>query len=81
MDKIEKFLKKLSPKEQEMFLLLMLQLQADYTKVPQLKAISGQKKMFRIRVGKYRIIFKVKQAKKVEIIRITKRDDRTYKGL
>lgn len=80
MNRIEKFLKKLTEKEQEVFFLLMFQLKKDYKKVPHLQKITGKKGLFRIRVGKYRLIFKIRN-KKVDIIRITKRSNRTYKNL
>ncbi len=80
MNKIEKFLRKLNEKEQEVFLLLMMQLKTDYKKVPNLIKLKGFKDLFRIRVGRYRIIFEVTPAK-VEIRKITKRDERTYQDL
>ena len=80
MDKIKKFLKKLNKKEQEVFYLLMLQLNKDYSKIPNLKPLRDKKNYFRIRLGRYRLIFKVdKVQRQIEIKKITKRDDRTYK--
>ena len=79
MNKIEKFLRKLSNREQEAYLLLMMQLKKDYTKIPNIKKLNGYKNMFRIRIGRYRLIFLIDK-NKVEIIKITKRDDRTYTG-
>ena len=79
MNKIEKFLRKLSNREQEAYLLLMMQLKKDYTKIPNIKKLIGYKNMFRIRIGRYRLIFLIDK-NKVEIIKITKRDDRTYTG-
>lgn len=80
MDQIEKILKKLSKKEREAFLLLMFQLKKDYEKIPGIKKLSGYKNIYRVRVGKYRIIFKSKD-KYAEIIRISKRNEQTYKNL
>lgn len=80
MDKIEKFLRTLRKKEQEALLLVMLQIKSDFRKIPHLKALSGKKGWYRIRIGRYRIIFTVEKDK-VEIRRITKRDENTYRGL
>lgn len=79
MDKIEKFLRKLSVNEREMFVLLMLQLKRDYKKVPGVKKLQGKKDLYRVRVGVYRIVFAV--GKQVKIIRISKRSENTYKRI
>ena len=81
MDKIDKFLRSLSSKDQEAMLLLQEQLKRDYRKIPGIRTLRGMKGWFRIRMGDYRIIFAVDAAKKVEIRRITRRNERTYKGL
>ncbi len=82
MDRIQKFLRKLSAKEQEAILLLMQQLARDYRNVPGIAALQGMKGWFRVRMGRYRILLVVDQrSKKVEIRRITLRNERTYKGL
>jgi len=80
MNKIEKFLRKLTKKEQEAFFLLMNQLNKDFSKIPGIKKLQGKKNYYRIRVGRYRLIF-VAENNKVEIVRITKRDERTYENL
>ena len=58
MNKIEKFLKGLNKKEKEAILLLMLQIQKDYKKVPGLIKLTDYQDLFRVRIGQYRIIFK-----------------------
>lgn len=80
MNNIEKFLRKLSKKEQEVFMLVFLQLKKDYSKVPHVKPLQGMKGWFRVRVGRYRIIFSV-TAGQVGIQRIRKRDEQTYRNL
>lgn len=80
MNEIEKFLRKLKKAEQDAFLLLFEQLEKDYTKVPGVKKLVGKKNLYRIRMGKYRIIFLVGK-KSLEIIRIKKRTEGTYKNL
>ena len=82
MDKIAKILKALSPKEREAVLLLMQQLKQDYKKIPGVKPLKGMKGVFRIRVGRYRIIFTVdSKSKQTEIRRITRRNEHTYKNI
>ena len=80
MDKIAKFLKILNQKEKEAVLLVMLQIKKDFTKIPGFSKLIGYKNLFRIRVGRYRLIFKITK-KETEIVRITKRDENTYKNL
>ena len=80
MDKIEKFFHKLSKKEQEAMLLLLQQISSDYTKIPGLLKLQGHNHLYRVRMGNYRIIFKIIGNKK-EIIRISKRNEKTYKNL
>lgn len=79
MDKIQKFLKGLTTKEQEVILLILVQITKDFTKLPGLIKMTGYENLFRVRVGRYRIIFKVEN-RKAEIVKITKRDDQTYRG-
>lgn len=82
MDKIQKLLASLRKKEQEAMLLLLEQLRMDYRKIPGLAAIKGMKGWFRVRLGKYRIIFFVDPASgAVEVRRVTKRNESTYKRL
>jgi len=80
MDKIEKLLWVLSSIEREAMLLLMEQLQKNYRKVPGLRALHGMKGWFRVRMGSYRIIFTVDpESNEVEIRRVTRRNEETYK--
>jgi mRNA-degrading endonuclease RelE of RelBE toxin-antitoxin system len=82
MDEIEKFLRRLSAKEQEAMLLLLQQLKKDYRKIPGTKALIGMKGWFRVRLGSYRIIFTANpQTQNIEIRRITRRNEKTYKRL
>ena len=82
MDKIEKLLRRLSSKEQEAMLLLMQQIKRDYRKIPGIQALQGMKGWFRFRMGQYQILFTVDtKTKIVEIRRITRRNEKTYKRL
>lgn len=80
MDKIEKILRKLSKKEQQVLILLMIQIKKDFTKIPGLIKLTGYINLYRIRIGRYRIIFK-KTPQNIEIIKIGRRNDQTYKNL
>ena len=80
MNEIEKFLRKLRKNEQDAFLLLLEQLEKDYAKVPGIKKLVGKKNLYRIRMGEYRIIFLVRK-EGLEIVRIKKRTEGTYKNL
>jgi mRNA-degrading endonuclease RelE of RelBE toxin-antitoxin system len=80
MDKIQKLLRKLKEKEREAFLLLMLQLKQDYKQVPGVRKLTGTKGLYRVRLGGYRLIFKVTR-NDIEIVKISKRDEQTYKNL
>lgn len=82
MDKIQKLLAALSPKEHEAMILLMQQIQTDFRKIPGLKALKGMKGWYRVRFGQYRIIFLVdSQTKEIEIKRISRRNENTYRHL
>lgn len=80
MDRIEKILRKMRRKEQEAMLLVMMQIKKDFRKLPNLKPLTGMQNWYRVRVGRYRIIFLVEHGQ-VEIRKITKRDDQTYRHL
>ena len=80
MDRIEKFLRSLSKSEAKIMQLLLKQIISDYRSVPDLKPLKGHKNMYRIRVGKYRIIIKIVE-RQVLIVKIGKRSESTYKDL
>lgn len=81
MDKIQKQLQKMGAKEQEAYALLLEQLQKDYRKIPGCIALKGKKGMYRVRIGQFRVIFVIEKGRQPEILRLTKRDENTYKGL
>lgn len=80
MDKIEKLFRKLTKKEQEAMFLLLRQLKIDFSKIPGLIKLTGHQNLYRVRMGNYRIIFKTTQ-KDIEIMKITGRNEQTYKNL
>jgi mRNA interferase RelE/StbE len=62
--------------------LLTLKLTPLPVKEYDLKKISGTDNIYRIRISDYRIIYAVYWDKKeINIIRIVRRDDRTYRGI
>lgn len=81
MNAIEKLLRKLRSKERDAMLLLMYQLKLDYKAVPGIQALVGKKNHYRVRIGNYRIIFTATDNGETEIIRVTKRNEKTYKDL
>lgn len=82
MNKIEKFLRSLNAKEQQAMLLLLGQLKRDPFKVPGITALTGFRGLYRVRMGRYRIIFFVDPATGFfEVRRIARRNEKTYKNL
>lgn len=80
MDKIQKFIKSLNAKEREAILLIMMRIKQDFHSIPGLMKLSGYQDLYRVRVGRYRIIFRINEFAN-EIVKITKRDEQTYKNL
>jgi len=80
MDKITKFLNSLNDKEREAVLLVLLNIKKDFRKIPGIVKLSGYQDLYRVRVGRYRIILRISQNAS-EVIEITKRDEQTYKDL
>ncbi len=80
MDKITKFLNSLNDKEREAVLLVLLNIKKDFRKIPGIVKLSGYQDLYRVRVGRYRIILRISQNAS-EVIKITKRDEQTYKDL
>lgn len=82
MNKIEKFLRSISRKDRDAILLLIDLLEREPEKVPGVIALTGKSGLYRVRLGPYRIIFyRDPKTKKVETKRISRRNEKTYKGL
>ena len=78
VDRIDKQLKKLSPKQRIAFQKLIEQIQAgDLQKLDVVKLI-GYVDVFRVRKGEYRIIFR-KLENEIKILAFEHRSDSTYK--
>ena len=80
MKKIQKIINKLSLNRKIAVLKLIEQIFSDYKKIPSLIPLRGRRGWFRVRVGKYRIIFSDTEDG-IEIESISKRDERTYKDI
>ncbi len=82
MNRIEKFLRSLSAKERHGILLLFQQLQSDPFKVPGIIALKGFKGLYRVRIGRNRMIFFYDPASKIfEIRHVGRRNESTYKNI
>lgn len=58
MDSIQKFLKKLSPKQQQILSEILSDIIADTIKKYDVKKLTNETDIYRVRVGQIRIIFK-----------------------
>ena len=74
---LEKFLAKVSPKEKKLLGKIIEKIITRNFIDLDLKKLTGQENIFRIRKGVFRIIFKITKAG-VKIITITRRNDTIY---
>lgn len=79
-DKIQKLLAKLTPKEREIVKLLILRVKLDDTVGLNIKQLTGYSDLFRVRKGRLRIVYR-KNTNEFRIIRIDRRNEKTYKDL
>lgn len=79
MDKIEKALQKLSPREREAIRRLLEQLNHKAYKGLDIKKLQGYENIFRVRKGNIRIIYQQEDNGKVRLIAIERRREDTYK--
>jgi len=77
MDKIEKILAKLSASEKSILRsILLLIKKGDFTRLD-VKRLKGQSNIFRVRKGKFRIIY-YQSDSKIKILSLERRSDNTY---
>ncbi len=82
MNRIEKFLRSLPRKEKLAVLLLLQQIKKDPFKVPGIVTLQGFKGLYRVRMGRNRIIFFFdSKSKTCEIKHVGRRNEKTYKKL
>ncbi len=78
MDRISKFLKKLSPKEQQAIADVIVRVLAKNFSHLDVKKLRGEENIFRVRKGDIRILFQ-KTEDDIHILFIERRSDTTYK--
>ncbi|PIR55547.1 type II toxin-antitoxin system RelE/ParE family toxin [Candidatus Peregrinibacteria bacterium CG10_big_fil_rev_8_21_14_0_10_36_19] len=81
MNEIEKFLRSLNKKERQIFIIIMEKLQSGVLDLPGIKKLHGKNSSYRLRIGKYRIIFIINSKKEVEFVKIGKRNENLYKNI
>lgn len=79
-DKIKKLLAKLSSRERDTVKLLLLRIKLDDTYGLDIKRLQGHADLFRVRKARLRIVYR-KNAQDFHIIRIDRRNEKTYKDL
>ena len=77
MDKITKFLKKLSKKEQKTLGYIVDQVSRGDISGLDVKKLKGEKNIFRVRQGNLRLIF-LRIKDEVRVISVGRRNDNTY---
>ncbi len=78
MRKLEKFLKKLTPKEREAVVLLLEGIISRQWEQLDLKRLTGHKDVYRVRKGNTRIIF-LDEGGEIRILSIGRKNERTYR--
>ena len=78
MDRISKFLKKLSPNERQTIADVIVRVLAQDLSRLDVKKLKGEEGLFRIRKGNIRIVFQ-KTEKEIFILCVERRIDTTYK--
>ncbi len=79
MDRNEKFLKKLSDREFANLSKTLKLIKLGETKTLDIKKLSGHSDVYRVRNGQIRIIF-LANREKIDILEISRRDDKTYRN-
>lgn len=80
MDKIEKALKKLGEKEKEIVKDILDKLEKGNLLGLNIQKLKGREDFFRIRKGDIRIIYRRTEAKKIFILAIERKSEKTYKN-
>lgn len=78
MDRLFKFLNKRNKKERLLLIATLDSVVSRRTKDLDIRKLKGGDNQFRVRVGKFRILFKKDGARNI-VIKIDERNDRTYK--
>jgi len=78
MDKIDKLLKKFSPKEKQRIKFIFRKIDSGRLQSLDLKKLKGYKDIFRVRKGDIRIIYRLDNQSNIFILAIERRGDKTY---
>ena len=79
MDKIQKALKKLTPKEREIIKNLLAELEMGNMRGLDVKRLKGFEDIFRVRRGGLRIIYHKGKKNIIFVLRIDRKNESTYK--
>lgn len=74
-------MRRLNAQDRKMVWLLIRQIFADHTKIPDCKPLKGKKGYYRARFGNYRIIFRIEKERNPQLIDVRRRNEKTYKNL
>ncbi len=80
MDKIQKALKKLNPRERKTIKAILSKLSSGKLERLEILQLKGHRDIFRIRKGNIRIIFR-REGNDISILSIERRSEATYKNL
>lgn len=78
-DKIKKFLRKLTKKQLTYLIPYVDRISLNELTGLNIKPLKGHKGLYRARVGKYRIVYRLKDHDSTDILFVGKRDDQTYR--
>ena len=78
MNKIEKFLKKLSKKERQSLEQIMAQIINNRSEGLDIRKLKDRNDIFRVRKGDIRIVY-LKQGESIDILSVERRNENTYK--
>ena len=78
VNKIEKFLAKLSKSQRNKLAEIVENLRKNWKVAGDVKPLVGKKELFRLRTGKFRIVFKIMDGE-VLILKIATRNEKTYR--
>ena len=81
MDKIQKALQKLSPKEREWIRSILADLERGKQGGLDIKKLKGRDDIFRVRKGSLRVIYRMDAKRKIFVLAIERRREDTYKFL
>lgn len=81
MNELQKFFRILNPKEKKAMEMLFAQIRKDFKKVPHLQAYRGKRNWYRVRAGRYRVVFSIERNNRIVLRKAAKRDENTYKNL